>query len=115
VALIGWIDPDLDASLIENLWADVPLDTDTRDTLLLAAFNDCATFAGTKVLPAEPADAEKAASYRTAQIMQARARQRSFVAGSGDQLGTDFPVTVFPMDWSVKSLLRPRPGIPGMF
>lgn len=112
MALIGWVDDVTDEALIENLWADVPLDIGTRDTLLLAAFNDCHEFAGTKVLPTE---LEKAASYRTAQIMQARARQRSFVAGSGDQLGTDFPVTVFPMDWSVKSLLRPRPGIPGMF
>lgn len=112
MALIGWVDDVTDVALIEDLWPDVPLATDTRDTLLLAAFNDCAEFASTTVLPTE---AEKAASYRTAQIMQARARQRSFVAGSGDQLGTDFPVTVFPMDWSVKSLLRPRPGIPGMF
>lgn len=112
MALIGWVDDVTDADLIENLWPDLPLDTDTRDTLLLAAFSDCHEFAGTKVLPTE---LEKAASYRTAQIMQARARQRSFVAGGENQIGTDFPVTVFPMDWSVKSLLRPRPGIPGMF
>ena len=84
----------------------------TRDTLLLSAFNDCAEFASTKVLPTE---VEKAAAYRTAQLLQARARQRSTVAGGENQVGSDFPVTVFPMDWSVKSLLRPRPGIPGMF
>jgi hypothetical protein len=41
--------------------------------------------------------------------MQARAVYNSVKAGSGDQVGPDgLTVTVYPMDWNVKNLLRPR-------
>lgn len=46
--------------------------------------------------------------YRMAQAMQARALQRSGTVGSGDQFGAEgFTVTIWPMDWTVKALLRP--------
>lgn len=45
--------------------------------------------------------------------MQARALYRAGVAGSGENIGEDgFTVTVHPMDWTVKALLRPPSGIP---
>lgn len=52
-------------------------------------------------------------NYRHGQALQARALYRSGIAGSGDQIGMDgMAVTVFPMDWTVKALLRPRRGVP---
>ena len=50
-------------------------------------------------------------NYRLAQALQARALWRSTSVGSGNQFGADgMTVTVFPMDWTVKSLLRPKSG-----
>lgn len=50
-------------------------------------------------------------NYLHAQVLQARALYRSTMAGSGDQIGLDGQaVTVFPMDWTVKNLLRPKRG-----
>jgi len=52
-------------------------------------------------------------SWRQAQALQARALWRSGAAGSGDQIGGDgLAVTVFPLDWTVKRLLRPQRGLP---
>lgn len=52
-------------------------------------------------------------SWRLAQAQQARALWRSGAAGSNDQIGGDgLTITVFPMDWNVKNLLRPKRGVP---
>jgi hypothetical protein len=54
--------------------------------------------------------------YRQAQLMQARAIWQSTKANTQDQLGTDgFVVTVFPMDRTVKNILRPHRGVPVLF
>lgn len=81
--------------------------------LLQAAYEQCVAFAP----PVEVVDGvgEVPASYIKAQIMQANALRRSNRVGTNDQVGSDFPVTVFPMDWTVKALLRPAQGIPGMW
>lgn len=60
-----------------------------------------------------PINATVPESWRLAQALHARALYRSGIAGSGDQIGGDgLTVTVFPMDWTVKNLLRPRAGRP---
>lgn len=52
-------------------------------------------------------------NYVAAQVMQARALVRAGITGSGEQTGGyGETVTVFPMDWTVKNLLRPRRGRP---
>lgn len=52
-------------------------------------------------------------NYVAGQILQTRALVREGVVGSGDQTGgLEATVTLFPMDWNVKNLLRPRKGRP---
>lgn len=104
----GWIissvDPRLDA-----LW---PGSSDYRfggglDFPLYVAMIQCARFA-----PALAEGAVVPQNWVAAQVLQARALVRSGVAGSGDQVGVEETVAVFPMDWTVKNLLRPRRGRP---
>lgn len=81
------------------------VDLDHLAMLLASAQAQCAAFA-----PETGADVP--VNYRQAQVLQARALYRSGMAGTNDQIGIDGQaVTVFPMDWTVKLLLRPR-GIP---
>ena len=101
----GWVDPEAD---LED-WADAPLDEATLARYLTAAHEQCLAF-----LPHD-ADEEPIvpdtvpAGFVLAQIMQARALYRAVLSGSGDAIGPDgLSVTVFPMDWTVKNLLRPR-------
>lgn len=48
-----------------------------------------------------------------AQVLQCRALVRAGIVGDQDRTGADGEgVVVFPMDWTVKSLLRPRKGKP---
>lgn len=110
---IGWVDPDGDA--LTNDWADAPADPDVLASYLLAAYDQCVEY-----LPHRTCDGERVpvlpdlgsaaeARCRLAQIMQARAIYNSVVTGGGDQVGPDgMTVTVFPMDWTVRNLLRPR-------
>lgn len=110
MATIGWVDTATDL----DDWADRPDDPDTLAMYLLAAYEQCLAFlpystdletgVRTTVLPEIIPD-----RYVLAQVMQARALYRSALAGSGDAIGADgMQVTVFPMDWTVKNLLRPR-------
>lgn len=52
--------------------------------------------------------------YCAAQLMQARNRWNAGLANpaNGDIGGDGFALTVFPLDWQVKQLLRPTTGIP---
>ena len=97
-------DPE-DQDLLATLWADsAGLDQASLTVLLTASFVQCAEFVGFEVIP-EGTDPQR---FKLAQLMQARALHRSTVAGSNNQFGAEFPVTVFPMDWTVKTLLRPK-------
>jgi hypothetical protein len=52
-------------------------------------------------------------SWRLAQVMQARAQMRSLTAGRDDNMAADgLTVTVYPLDWNVRQLLRPKRGRP---
>lgn len=113
MADIGWVDPDGDTLAAD--WSDAPADPDVLASYLSAAYDQCVSY-----LPQRRVDGElvavlpdpgtgREAACRLAQIMQARAVYNSVVAGGGDQLGPDgLHVTVFPMDWTVRNLLRPR-------
>jgi len=46
--------------------------------------------------------------YRLAQLMQARALWQSMRANADPSAEGDFAVPTFPMDWTVRGLLRPR-------
>jgi hypothetical protein len=87
-------------------WADAPAADATLFRLLEAARTACITFA-----PALYAGDPIPTGYRLAQLMQARAIWNSTKAGAQDSFGPDgLTVTVFPLDWNIKALLRPKRG-----
>lgn len=108
---VGWVDTDELASGDE--WRDAPSDPDVLARYLNAAHGQCLDF-----LPHRRDDEGELVAVVPdpvpsrlvlAQIMQARALFNASIAGSGDRMGIDGQgVTVFPMDWTVKNLLRPR-------
>ncbi len=100
---MAWATPE-DA---RRFWTDaVDMEDEDLTMLLEAAHAQCAAYAPTLAEGETPSD-----SWVYAEVLQARALGRSAVAGRDDQLGPDgFQVTVFPMDWTVKKLLRPDKG-----
>lgn len=107
---MGWITTAQDPR-ITDLWPGA-LDFLEGGELLIFVFEvariQCERFA-----PALPEGADVPENYVAAQVMQARALVRAGITGSGDQSGGyGETVAVFPMDWTVKNLLRPRRGRP---
>ena len=103
--LVGWVYLDD----ITADWATTVTEDDLTDALD-AAHAQCLAFLNGRE-PALGADGRVPARFRTAQTKQARALIRADATGSGDQIGGDgLTVTVFPMDWTVKALLRPKRG-----
>ena len=106
--MTGWLDwtnPD-HRPLVVGVWSDAELlDDGVAVAVLTAAREQCEAFA-----PHVEADAVPA-RYRHAQVLQARQLAQAGVVQQGDTMPGAFPVTTFPMDWSVKALLRP-PGPP---
>lgn len=105
----GWITDPTDPRL-GVLWAgaaDYAAD-DLAFPLYVAAIQ-CERFA-----PALADNAPVPEHYIAGQVLQTRALVRAGIAGSGDQTGGygEQTVTVFPLDWTVKQLLRPRRGRP---
>jgi hypothetical protein len=75
---------------------------------LYCAAVQCANFAPTLTVGAPIPD-----TWVAAQVLQCRALVRAGIVGDGDQSGGyGEPVTLFPMDWTVKALLRPKRGKP---
>ncbi|KQQ22878.1 hypothetical protein ASF48_07000 [Rathayibacter sp. Leaf299] len=94
------------ASARASEWADAPLDDVQLWTVLEAAREQCEEFAPAYSGPVP-------IRYRQAQLVQARALWQSVKSNGQSQIGGEgFAVTVFPMDWSVKKLLRPLRGRP---
>jgi hypothetical protein len=104
VAVVGWVDVDF----VFKVWPEAEdLDEAVLTSYLMAAFGQAVEFLPPVDLKPYPETIPD--TWKQAQIMQARALHRSNVAGSGDQMGGDgLTVTVFPMDWTVKNLLRPK-------
>jgi len=93
----------------KNQWADAPTDPELTELLDLARVQ-CEAFAPTlpdpEVIPI---------GYRLAQLAQARAIFTARQTGAGDTLGPEGQtVRVYPMDWQVKSYLRPTTGLPAI-
>ena len=103
MTIVGWVDQET----VQDYWADsVQLEDSALTSYLQASYEQCVEFLPPVALKAYPETIPD--RWKQAQIMQARALYRSAVAGSGDQVGMDGQgVTVFPMDWTVKNLLRP--------
>lgn len=91
-------------------WADArQLDDVTLYNLLRSARTQCAEFAPKRLLTPFPE-----VVVLQAQLMQARALARSLVAQANDTIGEgDFAVTVFPLDHTIRALLRPKRATPG--
>lgn len=104
----GWITDPADPRLVA-LW---PGATDyTADDLgfpLWCARLQCERFAP-ELVAGDPVPE----NYVAAQVLQARALVRAGYVGDGDRTGLDEQgVVVYPMDWTVKALLRPKRGRP---
>ncbi len=108
-----WVTSGEVATIYGELWPDFALliqDGTVGELILEAAQEQCAEYA-----PPLADGVAVPARYKVALVMQARAVHRSLLAGSGDQIGADgMTVTVYPMDRTVKGLLRPRRGVPGV-
>lgn len=94
-----------------NVWADAKSFSDENLQMLLdSAHIDC--FAYLDPLDGvDPTPEAANASMKLAEIYQARARYQAILSAGDDQVGPDgATVTVFPLDWQVKQLLRPTPG-----
>lgn len=98
-----------DLDIVRAYWPSVDeVPEDALPLLLASAKDQCAAYATTL---AEGEDVPN--RYRHAQVLQAKALWRSSNAGTDGNLGADgMTVTVFPMDWTVKRLLRPQRGVP---
>ena len=74
------------------------------ESLLESARIQCEEYAPTLAVGAAVPE-----NYRRGQALQARALWRSQNANASDGIGGDgLAVAVFPMDWTVKALLRPK-------
>lgn len=99
----GWLGAS-HIELVSRYWPNATdLEADELDAVLTSAAIQCDAYApDADVIPD---------NYVHAQVLQARALWRASIAGRDDQIGMDgMTVTVFPMDWTVKALLRPKRG-----
>jgi len=102
-----WILNGSDERLAELWPGSVDLTEDALELVLAAAAEACEDFQP-KTATANDSDTLKA-SWVMAQILHAKGLARAGFVGASDQTG--FPgetVTVYPMDWQVKNLLRPK-------
>lgn len=85
-------------------WRDAPeSDTELYELLEVARIT-CEAYA-----PSLADGVAVPVNYRAANVMQARNQWNSSRVDPNGQVGADgFQVTVFPLDWAVKALLRPR-------
>lgn len=94
-------------------WADsVHIEDDQLWELLEVAKHQCLEYA-----PALAVGAAVPVSYRKAQLMQARnVWNAARVDPSSGAIGDDsFALTPFPLDWTIKQVLRPKRAVPVVF
>jgi hypothetical protein len=90
-------------------WRDAPEDDAQLFAILDAAREQCLEFAPETagLVPLR---------FRQAQLLQARSLwQSGSVSQDGALGGGEMSVTVFPMDWTVKALLRPKRAVGAIF
>ena len=106
-AIDGW----LSLEQARAQWADAPLDDVFLFQLLDTAKEQCLAYA-----PALLIGAPVPARYIQAQLTQARALYQSTIANQADNVGIEgFTVRVFPLDFTIRAMLRPKKAIGGMF
>ena len=90
-------------------WKDAPgMDDALLWEILDSAHTACVEFAPA-IDPLKPIPL----NYRRAQLLQAQAIWQAGTANTGDEVGFDGQtVRVYPLDWNVKQLLRPRRAVP---
>lgn len=94
---------------LRDQWRDASMDDAELFVLMQTAKDQCEAFAPALTGPIP-------LRFRQAQAMQARALWNAGHVAQNDQFGGDgMTVTVFPMDWTVKALLRPQRAIGGFF
>lgn len=109
--IVQEIDGWLSLEMARAQWADAPLDDVFLAQILDAAKLQCIAYA-----PALAVDAVVPVNYLHAQLMQARALYQSVIANQQDNVGVDgFQVRVFPLDFTIRALLRPKRAIGGMY
>lgn len=106
-AIDGW----LDLERARAQWPDAPLDDVLLYQILQSSREQCEDYA-----PALAADTLPPLNYLQAQLMQARALYQSVIANQADNVGIEgFAVRVFPLDFTIRALLRPKKAIGGMY
>lgn len=92
-------------------WADAPLDDVLLYQILETAKSQCVAYA-----PALLLGAPIPTTYVQAQLLQSRAIFQSVIANQQDNVGVEgFQVRVFPLDFTIRAMLRPKRAISGMF
>jgi hypothetical protein len=92
-------------------WSDAPLDDVFLRQILDTAKAQCVAYAPSLLL-----GAQVPVTYVQAQLLQARAIYQSVIANQQDAVGVEgFQVRVFPLDFTIRAMLRPKRAIGGMF
>jgi hypothetical protein len=103
----GW----LTLEQTRSQWSDAPLDDVFLRQILDTAKAQCVAYA-----PALALGAQVPVTYVQAQLLQARAIFQSVIANQQDSVGVEgFQVRVFPLDFTIRAMLRPKRAIGGMF
>ena len=103
----GW----LTLELARAQWADAPTDDIFLWQILESARVQCEAYA-----PVLELGAGVPLNYVQAQLMQARAVYQSVISSQQDSVGIEgFQVRVFPLDFTIRALLRPKRAIGGMY
>jgi hypothetical protein len=108
-AVDGW----LTMALTRRLWPDAPDDDVALFLLLGSARSACESYA-----PVLAADENPPEHYLQAQLVQARSVWNLMQTGpqTVDAIGLDaYAVRVYPLDYNVRQLLRPKSGKPVMW
>lgn len=93
-------------------WLDAPDDDVVLEELLIAAQDAVLAYAPSS-LGLTPESTEVPARIARAQLAQARNTwNASRVSTQGDYGSENYAMAVFPLDWHVKALIRPRTAIP---
>jgi hypothetical protein len=103
----GW----LTLEQTRSKWSDAPLDDVFLREILDTAKAQCVAYAPTLAL-----GAQVPVTYVQAQLLQSRAIFQSVIANQQDAVGVEgFQVRVFPLDFTIRAMLRPKRAIGGMF
>jgi hypothetical protein len=92
-----------------RLWPDAPTDDETLDLLLQASTDQCRAFAPVLATGAVLPDRYTLATIYQARELQAAAHRDGDVIGVGD-----YAIRSRPLTSTVKQLLRPQSGRPGI-